>query len=433
MASVSPPTSGINKRSVVAGAVGNMLEWYDFAVFGFFAAAIGSQFFPSDDRLAGLLNTFAVFAVGYLARPIGGMLFGYIGDRIGRRRALQASVMAMAIPTSLIAVLPTHAEIGVWAAVLLALLRLAQGFSVGGEFIGSICYLVEVAPKGRRGFHGSFAVFSAVGGMVLGSAVAAGLNVLLGPEIIAAWGWRLPFLGGLVLGLVGWKLRRHLYETPEFAAIEEAGRTAAHPELRALRERPVEIFQVFAMVLLLGVGIYTLFIWMPTYLSHIVVPSVPHALVVNTGAMLLMIALMPAAGALSDRLGYKPVLLGTMLATAVVAYPLFVWIDTASFAAMVSAMIIFAILSGFLQGATPVALAAQFPVEVRFTAMAAGYNISMAIFGGTAPYVATWLIRETGNLAAPAWYVAAIAVVSALATYTLKGRYHLTDGENRPG
>jgi MHS family proline/betaine transporter-like MFS transporter len=425
MADTTTPASGVNKRSVVAGAIGNMLEWYDFAVFGFFAVAIGGQFFPSDDRLAGLLNTFAVFAVGYLARPIGGVLFGYLGDRIGRKRALQVSIVAMAVPTSLIAVLPTHAEIGVWAAVLLALLRLAQGISVGGEFIGSICYLVEVAPRGRRGLYGSFAVFSTVGGMLLGSAVAALLNLLLGPEAIAAWGWRLPFLGGIVLGLVGWRLRRRLHETPEFAAIEASGRTVPHPGLRALRDMPVEIFQIGAMVLLLGVGIYTLFIWMPTYLTHIVTPPLPHAFVVNTLAMALMIALMPAAGALTDRLGHKTVLVAAMLATAVLVYPLFVWVDGASFTATVVAMIVFAMLSGFLQGATPVALAAQFPVEIRFSAMAVGYNISMAIFGGTAPYVATWLIHETGSLASPAWYIAAVAVVSAVATLSLKGRPHL--------
>jgi len=417
--------SGVNKRSVVAGAIGNMLEWYDFAVFGFFAAAIGAQFFPADDRLAGLLNTFAVFAVGYLARPIGGVLFGYLGDRIGRKRALQVSIIAMAIPTSLIAVLPTHAEIGVWAAVLLSILRLAQGFSVGGEFIGSICYLVEVAPRNRRGFYGSFAVFSTVGGMLAGSAVAAVLNLALSDAQIAAWGWRLPFLGGILLGLVGWNLRRRLHETPEFEAIESAGRTVRHPELRAIREMPVAILQIFAMVLLLGVGIYTLFIWMPTYLTHIVTPAVPHALVVNTLAMLLMIALMPVAGTLVDRLGYKPVLLAAMLTTAVVVYPLFVWVDAASFVAMAAAMTVFAIVSGFLQGATPVALAAQFPVEIRFTGMAVGYNLSMAIFGGTAPYVATWLISKTGFLAAPAWYLVAVALVSAIATLTLKGRYHL--------
>jgi MHS family proline/betaine transporter-like MFS transporter len=415
----------INKRSVAAGAIGNTLEWYDFAVFGFVAPAISSQFFPSDDRLAGLLNTFAVFAVGYLARPLGGMLFGHLGDRIGRKRALQISIIMMAVPTSLIAVLPTHAEIGVWAAVLLALLRLSQGFSVGGEFIGSICYLVEVAPANKRGLFGSFTVFSTVGGMLLGSAVATVLHLALSPEAIAAWGWRLPFLGGIVLGFTGWNLRRHLLETPAFERIVSEGRTEPHPGLRALRQMPVEIVQTGAMVLLLGVGIYTLFIWMPAYLTHILVPPVPHALIVNTLAMILMITLMPLAGTLTDRLGYKPVLVGAMIVTAIVVYPLFVWIDSGGLAAMVIAMALFAVINGFLQGATPVAMAAQFPVEIRYSAMATGYNVSAALFGGTAPLVATWLIRETGNLAAPAWYVAASGVVSAIVNLTLKGRYHL--------
>ncbi len=412
----------IDKRSIVAGAIGNMLEWYDFAVFGFVAPAIGSQFFPSEDRLAGLLNTFAVFAVGYLARPLGGMLFGHLGDRIGRKRALQLSIIMMAVPTSLIAVLPTHAEIGVWAAVLLVLLRLAQGFSVGGEFIGSVCYLVEVAPANKRGFYGSYAVFSTVGGMLLGSAVAAALNLALSPEAIAAWGWRLPFFGGIVLGFTGWNLRRHLLETPAFEDIVRQDKTSLHPGLRALRQMPFEVTQVGVMVMLLGVGIYTLFIWMPTYLTHILVPPVPHALIVNTLAMILMIALMPVAGRLTDRAGYKPVLVGAMIATAVAVYPLFVWIDTGGLTAMIVAMIVFAVVNGFLQGPTPLAMVDQFPVEIRYSAMAAGYNVSMAVFGGTAPLVTTWLISKTGNLAAPAWYVAAIAAVSAAATLTLKGR-----------
>lgn len=420
----------INRRSVVAGSIGNMLEWYDFAVFGFFASAISRQFFPSDDAIAGLLNTFAVFAVGYLARPLGGLLFGHLGDRIGRKRALQISVLAMAVPTSLIAVLPTHAEIGIWAAVLLCLLRLAQGFSVGGEFIGSICYLVEVAPPGRRGLYGSFAVFSTVGGMLAGSAVAAGVGLVLSAEAIADWGWRLPFLGGLVLGAVGWTLRRRLLETPAFAEIVAQGRLVAHPARQALRQVPLQVVQTGLMVMLLVVAIYTMFIWMPTYLTEIVKPPVGHVLVVNTLAMILLIGVMPLAGNLADRFGYKPVLAGAMIAAGLLVMPLFVWIDTGGFVAMVVAMIVFAVINGFLQGPTPVAMAAQFPVELRYSGMAVGYNISAGLFGGTAPLVATWLISETGNLASPAWYLVAITVASLIATLTLKGRYDRAGGSD---
>jgi MHS family proline/betaine transporter-like MFS transporter len=157
--------------------VGNLLEWYDFAVFGYFAPFIGAQFFPSDDPILGLINTFGVFAAGYLARPIGGVLFGQIGDRLGRKRALQLSIVLMAVPTTLIAFLPTHAQVGILAPVLLVILRLAQGISVGGEFIGSCCYLVEAAPTGRRGFFGSWSTFGTIGGMLVGSAIEPLLRI----------------------------------------------------------------------------------------------------------------------------------------------------------------------------------------------------------------------------------------------------------------
>ena len=361
-----------NWRKIISAAVGNVLEWYDFAVFGFFAPFISMQFFPSDDAIAGLINTFGVFAAGYLVRPIGGVLFGRIGDRIGRKRALQISIVAMALPTTLIAFLPTHAEIGVWAAVLLVILRVTQGISVGGEFIGSICYLVEVAPAGRRGFFGSFAVLSAVAGMLLGSAVAAVLHGLLTAEQLEAWGWRLPFLGGVLIGLFGWWMRRTLEETPTFLELSAAGGIERQPLTAALREMPGRVCQVGAIVMLLGVAIYTLFIWMPTYLTHIVKPAVPHALLINTCAMGLLIALMPLAGALSDKIGPKPVLGAGALITALFAYPLFSWIDGATLAAVIIAQIVFAVINGAVQGPIPAAMVSLFPARLRYSAIAVG-------------------------------------------------------------
>lgn len=414
--------SRVNRRSVVAGAVGNALEWYDFAVFGFFAPVISTQFFPADDHLAGLINTFGVFAAGYLMRPIGGFLFGHIGDRLGRRRALLISIVAMAIPTSLMAALPTHADVGVLAAVLLVVLRLAQGLSVGGEFIGSITYLVEVAPPNRRAFFGSWSVFSTVLGMLAGSAVAALFHGTLSSEQMAEFGWRLPFLGGIVIGCIGLWLRLGLKETPAFQELAASSGVERRPLSKAVREMPLRIFQLGAMVMLLGVGIYVLFIWMPTYLTHMVNPPVSNALIINTLAMIVLVGLMPVAGLVADRLGYKPVLAGVMLVTAIVVYPLFVWIDTGILLAVIVAQLVFAVTNGFLQGPTPAAMVDQFPVNLRYSAMATGYNITIAVFGGTAPLVATWLVQQTGQLTAPAWYVAAIALISFVATITLKYR-----------
>src|SRR4029077_8074779 len=222
-------------RTSFAGSIGNLLEWYDFAVFGYFAPFIGAQFFPTDDPMSALINTFGVFAAGYLARPIGGVLFGQIGDRLGRTRALQLSIFLMAVPTTLITFVPTHATVGVLAPVLLVILRLAQGISVGGEFIGSCCYLVEAAPSGRRGFFGSWSTFGTIGGMLLGSAVATLLQDVLSTEQLHAWVWLLPFLGGLLVGVVGWQMRRGTQETPEFVRLQDAGQIEQRPALDALR------------------------------------------------------------------------------------------------------------------------------------------------------------------------------------------------------
>jgi MHS family proline/betaine transporter-like MFS transporter len=407
-------------KTSLAGGVGNLLEWYDFAVFGYFAPFISAQFFPTDDPVSGLISTFGVFAAGYLARPVGGVLFGQIGDSLGRARALQLSILMMAVPTTLIAFLPTHAQVGFLAPLLLVVLRLAQGISVGGEFIGSCCYLVEAAPRGRRGFFGSWSTFGTIGGMLVGSAVATLLQSLLSAEQLHAWGWRLPFLGGVLVGVIGWQMRRGAEDTPEFVRLQRIGRIETRPVLQAMREMPVRVLQVAGIVLLFGVAIYTLFVWMPTYLTHFVKPAVPHALLINTLCMVLLIATMPLAGLLADRFGYKTILGLGALSIAILAHPLFVWIDSGAVTATAVALAIFALVNGFLQGAMPVAMADLFPTRLRYSAMAIGYNITVALFGGTAPLVATWMIKTTSNLAAPAWYLVAVAAVTFIVTLTLR-------------
>lgn len=263
-------------------------------------------------------------------------------------------------------------------------------------------------------------MFSVVGGMLAGSAVAALLHGLLSAEELRQWGWRLPFLGGLVIGLIGWWIRRVLPETPEFGHLVERGAVAAHPLRQALREMPIQTLQVGGMVLLLGVGIYTLFVWMPTYLTHLVKPPVPHALLINTLAMILLVAVMPIAGACADRFGSRRVLGAASLATAVVVYPLFVWIDTGALVGVIVAQIVFALLNGAVQGPMPAAMAELFPAHVRYSAMGIGYNVSLALFGGTAPLVATWLIHVSGRLATPALYLIVIALVTFGVTMTVK-------------
>lgn len=404
---------------IAAGNVGNVLEWYDFVVFAFLAPVIGARFFPSGDPLSGLLNAFGVFAVGYFMRPIGGVLIGRLGDRLGRRHALQLSMALMAIPTALMAALPTHAQVGVLAPVLLVALRLVQGLSVGGEYAGSMCYLVEAAPPGRRALYGSLSVLGIAAGLVLASSVVSLATTLLSAEAMHRWGWRLPFLGGIVIGAVGYWMRRGLVETPAFLDAMEAGRTRRSPVAVLVRDHARAVAAVGGMVTLPAVSFYMVFAWMPTYLSRIVTPPVPHAALLNIASIALLVAVLPLSGRAADALGARRVLLTADLVYAIAAVPLFLAID----AGVLAALFALAVVHGFVNGPMPAALTDLLPTEVRYSGLALGSNLGFAIFGGTAPLVATWLIKATGSLSAPAWYLAAMALATAIVTgWATRGR-----------
>ncbi len=408
------------KRNTIGGVVGNILEWYDFAVFGYFAPIIGSQFFPSEDRLASTISAFGVFAAGYLMRPLGGVVFGHIGDRMGRKKALQLSVAMMAFPTILLGLLPTHAQIGVAASVMLVLLRLIQGVSVGGELIGSISFITEIAPPERRGFFGSWTLFSAMGGVMLGSAVATLIHNTMDASTIHAWGWRIPFLAGFVVAGFGFWMRKGLAESPEFEKLKEEGDVGENPVAEAMRTSPARILQVVALVMIMGGAFYILFVWWPTYLTTIIKKPVPHALAVNTISMLTLMALTPMAGALSDKLGRKPIIIASFVGFIVASYPLFLWTDHGTFAGALAAQLIFALIMSGVQGTMPATLVEMFPTRTRFSGVGIGYNVSLALFGGTAPLIATWLISRTGDLAAPAYYLIAMAAISLTAALFIR-------------
>ena len=380
---------------VVAGAFGNILEWYDFAVFGFLAPVMASQFFPAQDSLAGLIRVYGVFAAGYLMRPLGGMIFGHIGDRMGRKRALELSILMMALPTVLVGLLPTHAQIGSWAALLLVLLRLIQGVSIGGELIGSISYIVEMAPAKKRGLHGSWTLFTATGGILLGSLLVTALRDALGEQAVADWGWRVPFLLGIVIAGAGLWLRMGLPESEVFEARSES-QDEPSPVTMALREAKGPILHLCALLLLFSGGFYILFVWMPTYYSDILDPPVPHSYAVNSIAMIGMASM------------------------AVLAYPLFLVIDTGVAAYALGAQAAFAVVISLNQGPIPALMAEMFPTRIRSSAIGIAYNVTLGIVGGTAPLMSTWLIARTGDLAAPAYYLIGLAAVSIVALLGLK-------------
>jgi MHS family proline/betaine transporter-like MFS transporter len=419
------PASAATTRTVVAGAIGNVLEWYDFGLFGFFAPVISRQFFPAENRLASLLGTFGVFAVGFLVRPLGGILFGSLGDRLGRKRALEVSVLLMAIPTTLLGLLPTHAQIGIAAPVLLTVIRILQGLSVGGEYIGSMSFLVEHARPGRRAFVGSWSASSTVLGTLLGSGVAALLSGLLSDSQMSSWGWRLPFLGGMVIGLLGLWLRSGVGETPVFLEQQKAGALAQRPISEAVSNDFGGIAITLGFTVMMAVGFYLPFVWLPTWLAHINQPPLTehHALTANTVALVALLLLTPVMALIADRVGYRRMILAAATCYALLSYPLFLLMSGGTFTSALLAGTVFGVCCSLYAGCMSVAMADLFPTRTRYSGVAIGYNGGQALFGGTAPLAATALINLTGDDLSPAFYLIGCAVVGAVAGVFIKDRH----------
>ena len=411
----TPPATP-SRQIIVASLIGNVMEWYDFAVYGYFAVAIGASFFPADDPVSSTLAAFGAFAAGFLARPLGGVLFGHVGDRLGRKRALTASVALMAVPTLLIGLLPTHAQIGAAAGVSLVTLRLMQGLAVGGEFTTSIVYVVEHADTAHRGQHGSWMMVGATAGILLGSAVGALTANLMAAETLAAWGWRIPFLLGVVVGVIGFWLRRQLPE-PLLAGPTPAPGHRSPPLLVALETEWRTILRIIVLCLPNGVGFYILFVYVVSYLQTFVhVPS-REALDINTISMVGLIGCALAGGALSDRFGRKPVAAAAMAGFLILSWPLFGLLDHPRFAVILPAQLCFAALIGLYVGQLPAMLVEALPREVSCTAISVSYNLSVGLFGGLAPMVATWLIQRTGDEMFPALILTVIAALTLVALW----------------
>jgi MHS family proline/betaine transporter-like MFS transporter len=413
-------------RTVVAGAVGNVLEWYDFGLFGYFAPVIAREFLPSHDPLASLLGTFGVFATGFLMRPLGGLIFGFVGDRLGRKLALELSVVLMALATTLLGLLPTYASIGLAAPLLLTILRLFQGLSVGGEYIGSMSFLAEHAPPGRRAFFGSWSSFSVVLGSLLGSATAAVCTRLLSEPDLVRWGWRLPFLAGLLIGLLGLWLRLGVKESPCFEQIDRSGQLSANPIVDALRHDGFAIVMTLGLGALLAVGFYLPFVWLPTWLAHINQRPLPEdqALFSNCVALLALLVLTPVTAVLSDYVGRRPMYLSAALGYALLSYPLFVHMSSGTYPSALAGGLVFAVFLSLPSGCMAAAMVELFPTRTRYTGVAIGYNLAQALMGGTAPLVATALIHTSGNDIAPAWYIAASAIITGFAACFIPARHN---------
>ncbi len=394
------------RRGVIAGVVGNILEWYDFALFGFFAQQIGAHFFPADNPTASLLAAFGTFAAGFFMRPVGGALFGLVGDRYGRKQALIWSVLAMAIPSFLIGVLPSTTTIGLAAPILLLVFRLLQGLAVGGEYMASAVFLVEGADPGRRGWMGSWGPIGATTGVLLGSAAGAIVNATMSPAAVMAYGWRIPFILGLGVGLGGLAIRRHYIERVPHQA------PAKSPLGEAFRSHWRTMLHLVALVSAISVGFYTTFVYAPTWLHQVTgVPS-STALEINTLAMALSLFALPLSGLASDRWGRRPVFLLTAAAFTLLAYPLMVLMAQGKTGGMLVGQTGLALLVSGNAGLLPATMAELAPWRVRCTVLSVAYNIGMAVLGGTTPLVAAWMVSRSGLPLAPALYLTGAAAVT---------------------
>ncbi|HBI6950524.1 TPA: MFS transporter [Serratia marcescens] len=414
---------------MLAGSVGNFIEWYEFGVYGFLATVIAANFFTlqGENEITSLILTYAAFALAFFCRPIGAVIFGRIGDRIGRRPTLIAVLLLMTLATALIGVMPTYASIGVAAPLLLTLLRMFQGLFAGGEFGGAVSLMTEFAPKGKRGLFGAWQSLTVALGLLAGAGLVALLAALLSVQQLHDWGWRIPFLLALPLGAVALWLRLKLEETPTFTqAQQHAEHAAAPPEAKLGGVVKTILIGIGRMMGWSAAG-YTFLVVMPSYLQTSLHATFQQALVATVLANVGFALTILPAGIVSDKLGRKTVMLTAVAAVILFTFPLLHLLQDpqSSLWAKGLAVMIAGAVVGLLAGPGPAMLAEMFPTRVRYTGLGLAYSLSNAVFSGSAGLIITGLIKQTGNIDIPAYYVVATSVVSLFALMTLRRDDHL--------
>ncbi|AKD98328.1 MFS transporter [Rhodococcus qingshengii] len=409
------------KRAVKATMLGNAMEWFDFGVYAYLATTIGKVFFPDASGSAQLLSTFAIFAAAFIVRPLGGLFFGPLGDRIGRKKVLATTIILMAGSTFAIGLIPSYESIGIAAPILLVLLRLLQGFSTGGEYGGASTFVAEYAPDKRRGFFASFLEFGTLAGYVAAAGIVTIIQTVVSAEDLLQWGWRIPFLIAGPLGLIGLYLRLRLEETPAFQMMEQAEERSLADEStgKKLRETLVDNWRPLVLCIVLvatyNIAHYGLLSYMPTYLTNTLGYDESHGLVLMIIVMIVMMMGISYVGKFSDRVGRKPLLLSGFIGFFVLSLPAYLLIGVGNY---VTVFLGLAILGGLLLlfvGVFPSVLPALFPTGIRYGGLAIGYNLAVSIFGGTTPLVLTALESATGsNLVAP-MYMMIAAVIGGIA------------------
>lgn len=408
------------RKAVIGAAIGNFVEWYDFSVYAYFAVVIGAQFFPSENQSASVLAAFATFGVAFLVRPLGALIFGHYGDRLGRRNTLAAVVLLMATATTVIGLLPNYAVLGPIAPAILVLARAAQGFSAGGEYASASSYLVELAPEGKRGSYGGWTYFSVGLGLVAGALAGVLASAVLPAEAVAAWGWRIPFLLAVPLGAISFYIRLRLEDSPKFREVAEQEELAAAPLLDVLRVHGRTLLITIGLVLVGTIGTYVVLLYMPTYMTTAVGLDMSTALLINFAGLVLFTATVPPLARWTDRIGRKPVLFAAAIAPLLLAYPAFRLVSSGITTNVLTGQCLLALCVALWAGAAPTTLVELFPTAVRTSALGIGYSVTVSVFGGFSPLLISYLTTITSGVLAPALVLIAGAVASLLATCFLR-------------
>jgi len=432
MSTITREQARQRRRAFIGATSGHLIEWYDYGVYGFLAVYIGQAFFVSDDPMTSLLSSFAAFALSFFIRPIGGLFFGPLADKIGRRKTLVTVLMMMAGSTFLLGLLPTYESIGIAAPILLVLIRCIQGFSAGGE-IGTITsFISEYAGPGRRGFSTSWLMVTAVLGLVLGGVVANGMTFFLGAETMQEWAWRIPFLFAAPMGLVSMYIRLKLEDSPEFLALVSKGETSKAP-LREVLQWKRAIALVFFIITLHSSIFYLVLTFASTYMAKVLKFDSGTTLLYVFVASLSSALVMPLGGMFTDRYGRKPFLMVVGVLASLSMYWFFKSAPTATPATFIYPLMAVAVFFGLYASSTYATMSELLPTRIRSTGIAVAYNIPVAVFGGSAPLISTWLIQRTGDITSPWYFYVGTGVASLIALLMLRQKDFVACGSPQPG
>lgn len=412
------------RHRIIAGFIGNVVEWYDFALYGYLAGVIAPVFFPATNPVAGLIATYGIFAAGFLMRPFGAAVFGWFGDTYGRARAMQISVALMAFPTLLLGLLPSYETVGILAPLLLVTVRILQGLSVGGEFSSSATYLVETAPQAKRGLTGSWANIGSMTGSLLGVGAAALATNLFDDQALADWAWRLPFLAGALLGTTAIWIRRNLHDSERFRAHHE-GREQTSPLLDAFTTNRRETLLALAFAASYGTCYYIAFVYLPEWLSAQGLMPRSSALAINTAMMLIVIPAMPLTAVVGDKWLSRRIWIGlSILLLGIAAWPLYRWmlVSGGSLASVLAVHAVSFLLLAVPLGSGPALFVELFPERDRLSGYSVAFNIGLGVFGGMTPMIAASLIAITGAPTAPAFYLATASLLAVFALALMPDR-----------